>query len=240
MINHMLKHVSVLIPFRPDEPYREKAFKWILEFYKKMLPDAEICIGSCNSGLFCKSAAVNEAAEKSTRNIFVIADADIIFDPQSIEHSLFLLEEAAWVIPYTQVLDISKNSTDKLLRRKPFWPGTAENLEVTKRTPRAVGGLNIVPRKHFEAVGGWDERFFGWGGEDDSFCYTLDTICGKHKRLQKDILHLWHKPVKSKGNPNYQYNRELVKRYYRAYGNKNLMQRIIEEKLRSRREMNNK
>ena len=58
------------------------------------------------------------------------------------------------MIPYKQVLDISENSTKQLLAAKPHWP-VKMHLEVKQRTPRTVGGINVVPRKHFEAVGGW-------------------------------------------------------------------------------------
>ncbi|MFK4998906.1 galactosyltransferase-related protein [Bacillus sp. N9] len=56
-----------------------------------------------------------------------------------------------------------------------------------------MGGINVVPRKHFETVGGFDERFVGWGGEDDAFAASLNTLCGYVKRLDATIYHLWHK-----------------------------------------------
>lgn len=225
----MFKHVSVLIPFRPDHPSRIKTFHWVLQFYREMLPDAEICLGTCKTQLFSKSRAVNQAAQQATRDIFVIADADMFFDPQIIKQSIQLLDQAAWIIPYIQVLDISEDCTKKLLSTKPTWP-VKMKLNVKKRTPKTVGGINIVPRKHFEAVGGWDERFVGWGGADDAFFYSLETMCGKHRRLNHFVYHLWHKPLKAKSNPNYAYNYSLAMQYHKANGNKKLMQTILKGK----------
>jgi hypothetical protein len=54
-----------------------------------------------------------------------------------------------------------------------------------------------MPREAFEAVGGWDERFRGWGGEDHSAMRAVDTLYGPHKTLPGQVLHLWH-PVLSK------------------------------------------
>ncbi|MGM0904665.1 MAG: galactosyltransferase-related protein [Bacillota bacterium] len=224
-----MKDISILIPFRSDNGPREYAFQWVLKFYQKVLPDAEICIDGCDTHLFSKSQAVNNAAKKATGNTFVIADADMIYNPQCIELSIPLLKNAGWVIPYTQVLDLSKKSTQNLLATEPNWPINMK-LEFTKRTPRTIGGLNIVSRKNFEAIGGWDERFVGWGGADDAFCFAMDTLCGKHKRLEMQMLHLWHEPLKAKGNPNYQSNYSIMKRYHKAYGNIRLMEQIIREK----------
>lgn len=228
----MFKLISVLIPFRPDHPSRVRSFHWILQFYRELLPDAEICVGTCKTQLFSKSRAINQAAKQATRDIFVIADADMFYDPHIIKQAVNLLDRAAWVIPYKQVLDISENSTKQLLAAKPHWP-VKMHLEVKQRTPRTVGGINVVPRKHFEAVGGWDERFVGWGGADDAFFCALETMCGRHKRLDHFIYHLWHKPLKAKSNPNYAYNYSLAMQYFKAYKNKSLMQKILNAKHRN-------
>lgn len=226
MVVIILNNVSILIPFRSDNGPREAAFRWVLKFYEKVLPNAEICIEGCDTHLFSKSKAVNNAAKKATGDIFVIADADMIYDPKCITLSIPLLKNNAWVIPYTQVIDISQKSTQNLLAVEPVWPINMK-LESTKRTPRTIGGLNVVPRRNFEAIGGWDESFIGWGGADDAFCFAMDTLCGKYARLEMDLFHLWHEPLKAKGNPNYNSNFALMKRYHQAYGNVKAMKQII-------------
>ena len=88
----MFKLISVLIPFRPDHPSRVRSFHWILQFYRELLPDAEICVGTCKTQLFSKSRAVNQAAKQATRDIFVIADADVFYDPHIIKQAVNLLD----------------------------------------------------------------------------------------------------------------------------------------------------
>ncbi|MGM0904664.1 MAG: galactosyltransferase-related protein [Bacillota bacterium] len=229
MVVVSLKDISILIPFRSDNGPRDKAFRWVTRFYETVYSDAEICVGTCDTQFFSKSKAVNNAAKKATRDIFIIADADMIYDPKCITESIMLLKNHAWVIPYTRVLDISQHSTQRLLLTEPNWP-IKLNVGSTKRPIRTFGGVNVVPRKNFDAVGGWDERFIGWGGADDAFCMALDTICGKHTRVNIDLFHLWHKPTKAQGNPNYNSNYKLVQRYRQAYGKAKVMEKLINER----------
>ena len=53
-----------------------------------------------------------------------------------------------------------------------------------------TGGISIIPRKNFEEVGGFDNRFEGWGGGDNAFGYAIDTLCGPYKRMHSNIFHL--------------------------------------------------
>jgi hypothetical protein len=49
----------------------------------------------------------------------------------------------------------------------------------------------VVPRPLWDAVGGFDERFEGWGGEDDAFHAACRALCGT-ERLRGVAWHLWH------------------------------------------------
>ena len=76
-----LEKVSIIIPFQTDHGPREGAFKWIKRYYAAVMPEAELCVGTFD-GEINKSKAVNLAAKKATRDIFVIADADVVYDPK--------------------------------------------------------------------------------------------------------------------------------------------------------------
>lgn len=205
----MLKDVSVIIPISLNDQSREHAFQWVKKFYETMFPEVELCIGICNEKPFSKAKAINKAVEKSKGDILVIADADIFYDPSLLEQSIKHLETHAWVIPFRKVLNISQKSTQDLLKIEPQWP-LPIHIETKSRPYAAMGGVNIVPRKHFETVFGFDERFVGWGGEDDAFAASLNQLCGYVKRMDATLYHLWHQ---RNNMGNYAANRELLKAY---------------------------
>jgi glycosyltransferase involved in cell wall biosynthesis len=142
---------------------------------------------------FSKSKAVNHAASQATRDIFVIADSDIILDPSLIFQSIKLLETYPWVIPYRRVYNLDTASTQELLKHESGWP--IPFVYTGKQRPQmGWGGINILQRHQFERVGGFDERFRGWGGEDDAFAFSLNHLYGQPHRLDATIFHLWHPP----------------------------------------------
>ncbi|MGM0904471.1 MAG: galactosyltransferase-related protein [Bacillota bacterium] len=224
-----MKDVSILIPYRPDNGPRDKAFEWVKKYYQALMPDAELCIGSCKYRIFSRSQAINDAASKATRDVFVIVDSDIFYNPKLVEESIGLLDQVPWVIPYNTIQMISEKSSFELYSTEPGFPPKMK-LETTIKGGYH-GGMNIVPRKHFERVGGFDGRFCGWGGEDDAFAYSMNTLCGQYKRLDEEIYHLWHPRRSGQGGlKDYDPIYNLFKRYKRANGDPKTMQRLIDER----------
>ena len=227
----MFGEVSFLIPFQFDSGPREASFHWIKRYTENMFPGAEICIGESSTIPFNKSKAVNNAAKRATRDILVLLDADIFCDPDIIRQSIALLEKSTWVIPYKRILKVSQEDTSLVLQSKASWPihfglTRSEYIEA----PAYVGALNIIPRKCFEMVGGFDERFVGWGREDDVFSFAVDTLCGHYLRLEAEIYHLWHPFVGTTGNPNIKVNTALWWEYRNVYGDAQAMKRVIENR----------
>ncbi|MGY4690680.1 galactosyltransferase-related protein [Salibacterium sp. K-3] len=227
----MSRSISLLIPYEPDNGPRDQAFQWILAFYHKYLPEAQICIGRSRSSLFSRAQAVNDAARKATRPIYFIIDADLVFDPSIAASAEKLLNKHPWVIPYDNVCYLSRTASERVRSREPVLPhpghGDCERIkQPAPRTP-CVGGFNIVPRKHFERIHGFDERFIGWGGEDRAFMSAMNTLCGPYKRMKKTLYHLWHPHVGGKRNPNYKNNKKRRDLYLQAEGDKKRIQHLI-------------
>ncbi|MDP4103750.1 MAG: galactosyltransferase-related protein [Bacillota bacterium] len=227
----MLEKVSIIIPFQTDHGPRAEAFEWIKRYYARVMPEAELCLGIINREDINKSKAINLAAKKATRDIFVIADADVIYDPEIIVESIRLLNNTTWVVPFTEIYDIDKSGTETLLKTEPRWPIDVKNKDCTKANwiyDGFAGKVLVIPQKNFKAVRGFDERFVGWGGEDDAFSHAVKTLCGNFVNVEREIYHLWHpKPT----NPNYRANIALYNRYIHASGNKEEMIKIINERI---------
>jgi GT2 family glycosyltransferase len=77
-----------------------------------------------------------------------------------------------------------------------------------------AGGSMAITAEAYNRVGGMDEAFRGWGGEDNEFwdrCLTLPTWIWGYE----PIVHLWHRsqPLKGEGdNPNLERARTLMLR----------------------------
>ncbi|AZU60419.1 galactosyltransferase-related protein [Neobacillus mesonae] len=229
----MLNNVSVLIPYKPDNGLRDRLFKWVKTFYETLMPEVELCIGESRSKPFNRSQAINNAAKQATRDIFVIADADVFYNPQLIIRGIELLKQHAWVIPYFTWKDLSKPSSEKLLNYTPQWPLPCKvNCKERKfKKAKPISGVIIITRDNFNKVKGFDERFVGWGKEDNAFKDAMNTVCGPFKRLTgTSIYHLWHPKVGSRGNPNYRKNVNLYKRYVKNRGNVEEMKKLINER----------
>lgn len=227
-----LEKVSIIIPFQTDHGPRERAFKWIKRYYAAVMPEAELCVGTFD-GEISKSKAVNLAAKKATRDIFVIADADVVYNPKIIVKAIKLLDEAAWVVPFTKINNIEKKGVQKLLKTKPKWPMDVKMKECTQADwlyKGFAGKLIVIPRVKFERVGGFDERFIGWGGEDDAFSYAVQTLCGNIVNVEEKIYHLWHPASNYRTNPNGKANAKLRNRYKHAMGNKKEIIKLINER----------
>ena len=197
-------NVSVLIPYKEsNDVYRQKSWEWIKRRYETIMPNAEICMGYYNEEPFNRSAAINDAAKKATRDIFIIADADIAFNIDQIENAIEALNFHPWVIPYRSRIHLSLEKTNELYKKNPsitLDDSDIEGCEILGLSGyQQVGAIIIVPRNNFEKVGGFDERFKGWGREDDAFAMAMNIICGQYFRVETTMWHLYH-PLQSQEN----------------------------------------
>jgi predicted glycosyltransferase involved in capsule biosynthesis len=230
----MFDRVSVLMAYQPDHGPRDTIFKWIKKYYAASMPKIELCIGMVSGRSFNKSRGLNLAALKATRDIFVIADGDVIYDPAVITDAVKLLKNYAWVIPFhnRKIINLSQSNTEKLIKTAPGWPLqiSMNDIAIEKRGDNFAGKLIVISRGNFRKIGGFDERFIGYGWEDSAFQNATSTICGPFKRLDRKIYHLWHPRVHARGNPDWEKNRKLGMLYKAARGNMQAMQRLIHER----------
>lgn len=160
--------ISVLIPYQSDGGPRDEALRFVRSFYKRMLPEAEICVGELTGETFSRSKAINKAASAATGSRWIIADGDLIYDPELIRGALRQLREDNWIIPFTSITRLTLSNSQSAYRSEAVWP---LQIPVETKPDDAryfVGGVSVVTRTAFETIGGYDERFIGWGGEDEA------------------------------------------------------------------------
>lgn len=244
------EQISLLVPFKGDGGVRSRNWEWLKRYWSDELPEAELVIGRDSGTPFCKTAAVNDAASRAHGDVFVILDADCYITGEQVQDAADAIRaarkrnERLWLIPYRKLFRLTEQASGDVLRSAPDFP-----LRFTEPPPqRCVEGthasghghwyaamIQVMPREAFEFVRGMDERFRGWGGEDVSFMFAVDTMWGKHKTLPGQVLHLWHPTISGdwkftrqwEGQDHAEQNDWLSGKYERAFGDRAAMTKLL-------------
>ena len=254
--------ISIIIPFccHDKKSRRYKNFEWVKKYWRAQLPGAEIIIGQDETPdqPFSKSAAVNDGVSRSSGDVLVIIDADgymlssaVLTCVRRIRHARSR-NQRLWFIPYRHFFRLTEYASDRVLQSDPchpyIFPMPPDACDIQNTSGSNHGHwfgamVQIWPREAFDEVGGWDERFRGWGGEDHSAMRACDTLYWPHKTLPGQVLHLWHPMLSATGTESWipwnnrvwenqvesGANDELNGRYYGANGDRERMRRLVDE-----------
>ncbi len=225
--------ISVLIPYKPDHGWRDFLWKNVEKRYKLLMPQLELCLGLDESELFSRARAINKAARKARGDLFIIADSDVIFNPDLITKIKSYIHLYPWIIPFKIGYRLTYEATMRLLEQKmPKKIKIGPQDIINKNLNRFSSGslMNAMTRSTFEAVSGFDERFQGWGCEDRAFAISMNTICGNYFKMDETIYHLWHKFGGSTKTPEYKRNLALLDQYKAANHEVEKMKKLIKER----------
>jgi GT2 family glycosyltransferase len=166
-----------------------------------------------------RSATINWLAAQSQTEYSLVLDADTIPDKYGIEQGVALMEAGVpWVIPYGEhsYYNLDKESSDRILENPC---GPIVNYTFEHRLTSWSGAI-MFRNSDFQRVGGFDERFIGWGHEDVAFMIRFNQEVGPYNRVPAKIYHLWHeKGEDTFGSPDELRNRAIFeKEYKRKYG----------------------
>lgn len=138
-------------------------------------------------GEWCKAVGVNAAAARSFADVLVVADADVW--TTNLQVAVDAVDDGApWVIPHKLVHRLTETATGALLAGHVATE-TCEQPYVGIQG----GGIVVLPRLTLLDVP-MDERFVGWGQEDQSWGVALHYLTGPAVRFDAGLLHLWHPP----------------------------------------------
>ena len=211
----------VLVPWRADNGQRSDIWAYTRkQIWGLRHPGWPIVEGVAPDGLFNRSAAINTAAAAAGDwDVAVIADSDTFTERCSLLRAVDAAVQdptRVW-LPYGQQQRVllSQQYTEDLLggsfgfnAQRATATGTLDPYEGYR------SGVIVVHRSLWDTVGGFDERFVGWGGEDDAFADTAAALANGWKWSTGNLYHLWHPPSRPDHNdPAFVANKSLAARY---------------------------
>lgn len=211
--------VSVLVPYRAGgDEWREKAWDFVSNWWAKHFPAFEVIVCSPGDGPWSKGAALAQGATLARGATLIIADADsFIFEPRDLDAAVIMVQEklARWCMPHRYVHRITQGATAAI-----YETGNVDVYDVAYPVYGGCegGGMVVLRRDAWDAVGGIDPRFEGWGGEDKTFGWVLRDLIGAPYRGDARLCHLWH-PVQGPRRALSKPTMNLLAQYQRARRN---------------------
>jgi len=158
----------------------------------------------CNPGVFNKSWAVNLGLRDGAADgagLTCVLDADILAERTFVRKNVARFGGGHDAhLPYLHMYSLDGPSSDRAIRAR-LGLGTAAAAEVAPAGLRGLllrdtpGACLWARTAALGRIGGFDERFEGWGGEDDDVVFRLRENC-ELVRFDDQLLHLSHpRPV---------------------------------------------
>jgi hypothetical protein len=174
-----------------------------------------------NPGPFNKAWGLNVGARLAGADVLLFGDADVIV-PGGLDEAATLCTRLATVAkPYRHLVDLTPEETAHV--RAQGARGARVRVDAARLDRDAIGerlvlcgGWFAMRSAAFAALGGFDERFVGWGGEDDAMSIKVERARLTTYELDgAPALHLWHPRTRESttGQPHYASNRDLVGDY---------------------------
>lgn len=200
-----------------------------------------------HAGPFNKAWALNYGVRKSTRTMLMFIDADMVATPNVYRHSAAILREGTVkaLHMYRSFINTSQADSDgfkRALDQAPQNPNATEAwiahlqsiatpatgeyaVDRTRLDPHSplFGGMTTLTREAFDRVGGCEESFEGWGGEDDAMSFKLQHLVSTASLNTDHVVHLWHPPAEGallRGTP-HEKNRKTYRNFIRQFMNAN-------------------
>lgn len=167
-----------------------------------------------NPNLFNRSWGYNCGVNIVKQTKIILADNDVILNHNNLKKGLEHLNEYDIVKPFNKTYDLDQKQTLDYIENNIF-PSDIDQYKQRFYVVTA-GGLMMIRKNTFLQIGGYDERFEGWGGEDDEMTIRIWNYLNNNHytyyQFDGNLLHLYHDRTIFDGNtqPNYKNNYSYI------------------------------
>jgi glycosyltransferase involved in cell wall biosynthesis len=137
-----------------------------------------------------RSWAFNVGIKYANTNIIIFGDSDIIMHPNDFINAIKEINNYDMVSPYHSVVDLTSGenglSLSDIVKIDRPGRGETDNQKIN-----ICGGISIFRRDAILKIGGWDEDFWSWGGEDDLQTIKVNYFLTWHE-MKARCFHLYH------------------------------------------------
>jgi GT2 family glycosyltransferase len=154
---------------------------------------------------YSRSATFNVGARMARGEVLILHDNDMVVpDRYAAENAARVRDGWRFVDAKRFNFYLREEDTGRIFESGQMMSDLAATVVQNLR-----GGSTAATRDAFFAIGGFDEEFIGWGGEDLDFWERAVAHGGVYVFGYLPLVHLWHPPQKGKG----QSDAPAVRRY---------------------------
>ena len=159
--------------------------KWVRYYHQKV----------AESDLYNRSSAFNFGVDKANADNLILHDNDLLVPACYTAAHLKLLSIGYDLVNLKRyIFGLSEEDSNQILPGKRI----SQSLTPSYVLQNAKGGGSLtIKRSAYERIGGFDDRFQGWGGEDNEL-WQRAQILNIYPFANLPLIHLWHKPQHDK------------------------------------------
>ena len=235
--------ISMIVTVRASSEARRHNLSYVLDWYQQM-PDWELLVVEqdqapeldstewryttkrlyvVNPGPFNKGWGFNVGARAARSDVLFFCDADLLLAHSALKAAQSLCSRRALAVkPFDCLIDLNQADTQSILsgRLAPdFEREDASKIRGDREALCFCGGAFFMRRNLYNALGGFDERYLGWGAEDDAITVKLQRMTTELAVLEgRAAVHLWHErgDLATFGNPHYPNNLRMLQEVTQA------------------------
>lgn len=212
---------AVCIPHRPQDDERVANLACSKARWEKM--GFEVFHADSEGPVFSRSQAINKSVKLADADAFIVADADILLDDSVKARQALKVasERDAFVVCFHELRILDWPETRAV--RDGADPARQPYMQ---RVGMTWGQCLAMSRTLFDKVGGFDERFVGYGCEDLAFYVCCSTFT-EAVRVRGTAYHLRH--IAGEGGATYD-NNVLYNQYLAVQGDEEAMMVLVESR----------